>query len=91
MLSLTELLSVLGRVQPEFFAEQKAHMPHAAKACVEGHGLERQGGGFQQVPGPVDARALQERLGVTRLPLAPEDQALLLNCNTPSEWESITA
>ncbi|PJL73268.1 molybdenum cofactor guanylyltransferase [Stenotrophomonas maltophilia] len=36
-------------------------------------------------------RALQERLGVTRLPLAPEDQALLLNCNTPSEWESITA
>jgi molybdopterin-guanine dinucleotide biosynthesis protein A len=36
-------------------------------------------------------RALQERLGVIRLPLAPEDQALLLNCNTPSEWESITA
>ncbi len=36
-------------------------------------------------------RALQERLGVTRMPLAPEDQALLLNCNTPSEWESITA
>ncbi|ENE1252980.1 MULTISPECIES: molybdenum cofactor guanylyltransferase [Stenotrophomonas] len=33
-------------------------------------------------------RALQERLGVTRLPLAPGDQALLLNCNTPSEWES---
>ena len=36
-------------------------------------------------------RALQERLGVTWMPLAPEDQALLLNCNTPSEWESITA
>ncbi|KOO75500.1 molybdenum cofactor guanylyltransferase [Stenotrophomonas maltophilia] len=36
-------------------------------------------------------RALQQRLGVTRLPLAPEDPALLLNCNTPSEWESITA
>ena len=36
-------------------------------------------------------RALQQRLGVTRLPLAPEDRALLLNCNTPSEWESITA
>ena len=35
-------------------------------------------------------RALQQRLGVTRLPLA-EDRALLLNCNTPSEWESITA
>lgn len=34
-------------------------------------------------------RALQERLGVTRLPLAAEDRALLLNCNTPSEWESI--
>ncbi|HFK2921580.1 molybdenum cofactor guanylyltransferase [Stenotrophomonas beteli] len=34
-------------------------------------------------------RALQERLGVTRLPLAAEDHALLLNCNTPSEWESI--
>ncbi|MHC1652003.1 molybdenum cofactor guanylyltransferase [Stenotrophomonas maltophilia] len=33
-------------------------------------------------------RALQGRLGVTRLPLAPGDQALLLNCNTPSEWES---
>lgn len=36
-------------------------------------------------------RALQQRLGVIRLPLAPEDRALLLNCNTPSEWESITA
>ena len=35
--------------------------------------------------------ALQQRLGVIRLPLAPEDRALLLNCNTPSEWESITA
>jgi len=34
-------------------------------------------------------RALQEHLGVTRLPLAAEDRALLLNCNTPSEWESI--
>jgi molybdopterin-guanine dinucleotide biosynthesis protein A len=35
-------------------------------------------------------RALQAP-GRDRLPLAPEDQALLLNCNTPSEWESITA
>ncbi|CRM99255.1 hypothetical protein [Pseudomonas sp. 34 E 7] len=30
--SLTELLSVLGRVQAELFTEQKAHMPHAAEA-----------------------------------------------------------
>lgn len=34
-------------------------------------------------------RALQESLGVARLPLAAENHALLLNCNTPSEWESI--
>ena len=42
----------------ELFADLKTHISHAAEDCVESHGLERQVGGFQQLPGAIDACAL---------------------------------
>ncbi|MGY5942418.1 molybdenum cofactor guanylyltransferase [Stenotrophomonas forensis] len=41
--------------------------------------------------GPRSLQALQRRLGVNTVALAPVDEAGLVNCNTPEQWEDVAS
>lgn len=41
--------------------------------------------------GPRSLHALQRRLGVNAVVLAPVDEACLVNCNTPEQWEDVAS
>lgn len=41
--------------------------------------------------GPRSLQALQRRLGVNTIALAPVDEAGLVNCNTPEQWEDVAS
>lgn len=41
--------------------------------------------------GPRSLQALQRRLGVNSVALAPVDEAGLVNCNTPEQWEDVAS
>ncbi|HDS1146110.1 MULTISPECIES: molybdenum cofactor guanylyltransferase [Stenotrophomonas] len=41
--------------------------------------------------GPRSLQALQRRLGVNTMALAPVDEAGLVNCNTPEQWEDVAS
>ena len=41
--------------------------------------------------GPRSLQALQRRLGVDSVALAPVDEAGLVNCNTPEQWEDVAS
>lgn len=41
--------------------------------------------------GPRSLQALQRRLDVQTLRLAPTDESALVNCNTPTQWEDVAS
>ncbi|HDS1581510.1 molybdenum cofactor guanylyltransferase [Stenotrophomonas maltophilia] len=41
--------------------------------------------------GPRSLQALQRRLGVNSMALASVDEACLVNCNTPEQWEDVAS